>query len=290
MKSIFEKLQGVVSNINLETFGDFVVSYSNFDGVLHIYVTTKASKPVNLKVSDSAYFTNSSGSSNLSQETTVSGGADVYIKSGGESFKLIANSRYDIIDWFSMTQKFHIVETAMEQIGYMPLRNLQLNYGDIKGDISELVGKPICNSIIRFDTERQSSSSVNLMTGDIQSFADMTHAWTQLNVSNHTYVNGNISYLSSCVDLTLLNVSGTNCTGLIESLGSCTKLTSLRFASLGITGSIENFVSAQRTAGRNTCSGISLQCGSNVTYNGSNLPMWASKTLSWDAQGNITLS
>lgn len=94
---------------------------------------------------------------------------------------------------------------------------------------------------------------------------------TQLNVSNVTVPNenkntfGDIRSLSNLVKLQELDLSYlTRISGDIESLGKLINLTTLNFAvekalvESYVTGNWVDFVAAQRTNGRTTCSGITL--------------------------------
>lgn len=92
--------------------------------------------------------------------------------------------------------------------------------------------------------------------------------------------------------LSSINIPGAiNVTGDIKYLGKYTDLTQAYLYETGITGSIEGLVAMFQASGKTTGS-ITMTLGgtTNVTYQNVRVTSNASKTYTWDSEGNISVT
>lgn len=132
------------------------------------------------------------------------------------------------------------------------------------------------------------------MKGDLSNLGIMPYVTNlDLRRPNESYdLVGTLSAFANLTSLTTLNLSKNRViTGNIADLGPLTSLTSLSLGDLNaITGTVEGFVAAQRSAGRTTCSSLSVPyIGSTpITFNGSSIVSVSQTTISW-TENTITI-
>lgn len=249
------KLQSIVSNDSLKYLGkvSFPFEDNTFNANYYLQIIAAPGKTATVSLKN-GYFLNSQGASTGNQSITVS---------SNDNWILLPTTA----DVFTIGDKYNVAKIISthpnKSLFTLPLDDLHF-----------------CNNL--------SFISVRVVEGKIKNLPALKYF-------NASYISdGNpLSDFTNCPLLEELRITGSDIVGKFEDIGSLTHLTVVSFGvSYNVSGTVEAFVAAQRLAGRTSeTEGIRLLYfnTTSITYNGSALPS-IDMTLTWDINGNITLS
>lgn len=271
---LVEKLNGSVNPSEFDKFGSFKMMVKPIDDANETnssFRVAYATKSGNAEIigSGTAYFTDASDEAKVRSQSAVKSGSIYefpFRRISKEASEIEFDNKYDIY-FVGTGQNGSRFVVDLDQLAYSPqIKFLEFNGAEVRGDIAAIANmSSLKNFIISYNKGTG-------LYGDTSVFA--LHSFDEITIINLTSssknIEGKLSDFRDLTSLVRLSITGTSIGGRIEDISTLTNLKEMNL-NQHTTGDIVDFVIAQRTAGRETCEGISslyLYACSNLKFDG----------------------